>query len=163
MVNFGRFKISAAAQIAKSEYVGVAMSETCLPAEKITGATPKLFLDAGEAVLKEFNLKNSRCADLIALSPKQKLSIIEVKFSCHDFTGDHKWPEYIGFADYFYFAVAEDFPQEILPDERMCGIILSDGFDALIARPAPLRPLVNARRAHLIRQLAVTAMRRLEI
>ena len=139
------------------------MSETCLPAEKITKATAKLFLDAGEAVLKEFTLKNSRRADLIALSPKQKLSIIEVKFSRHDFTGDHKWPEYIGFADYFYFAVAEDFPQDILPDERMCGIILSDGFDALIARPAPLRPLVNARRAHLIRQLAVTAMRRLEI
>ena len=163
MVNFVRFKISAAAQIAKSEYVGDAMSETCLPAEKITGATPKLFLDAGEPVLKEFNLKNRRCADLIALSPKQKLSIIEVKFSRHDFTGDHKWPEYIGFADYFYFAVAEDFPQDILPDERMCGIILSDGFDALIARLAPLRPLVNARRAHLIRQLAVMEMRRLEI
>jgi hypothetical protein len=96
VVNFVRFKISAAAPIAKSEYVEDAMSETCLPAEKITGATPKLFLDAGEAVLKEFNLKNSRCADLIA-------------------------------------------------------------------RPAPLRPLANARRAHLIRQLAVTAMRRLEI
>jgi hypothetical protein len=139
------------------------MSETCLPTEKITKATAKLFLDAGEAVLKEFTLKNSRRADLIALSPKQKLSIIEVKSSRRDFTSDHKWPEYIGFADYFYFAVAEDFPQDILPDERMCGIILSDGFDALIARLAPLRPLVNARRAHLIRQLAVTAMRQLEI
>ena len=139
------------------------MSETCLPAEKITKAKEKLFLDAGEAVSKEFTLKNSRRANLIALSPKQKLSIIEVKSSRRDFTSDHKWPEYIGFADYFYFAVAEDFPQEILPDERMCGIILSDGFDALIARPAPLCPLVNVRRAHLIRQLAVTAMRRLEI
>jgi hypothetical protein len=139
------------------------MSETCLPTEKITKATAKLFLDAGEAVLKEFTLKNSRRADLIALSPKQKLSIIEVKSSRRDFTSDHKWPEYIGFADYFYFAVAEDFPQEILPDERMCGIILSDGFDALITWPAPFSPLASARRAHLIRQLAVTAMRRLEI
>jgi hypothetical protein len=139
------------------------MSETCLPTEKITKATAKLFLDAGEAVLKEFTLKNSRRADLIALSPKQKLSIIEVKSSRRDFTSDHKWPEYIGFADYFYFAVAEDFPQEILPDEGMCGIILSDGFDALITRQAPFRPLASARRAHLIRQLAVTAMRRLEI
>ena len=139
------------------------MSETCLPTEKITKATAKLFLDAGEAVLKEFTLKNSHRADLIALSPKQKLSIIEVKSSRRDFTSDHKWPEYIGFADCFYFAVAEDFPQEILPDEGMCGIILSDGFDALSTRPAPFRPLANARRAHLIRQLAVTAMRRLEI
>lgn len=139
------------------------MSEACLPAEKITRATAKLFLNAGEAVLKEFSLKNSRRADLIALSPKQKLSIIEVKSSHRDFTSDNKWPEYIGFADYFYFAVAEDFPQDILPDETMCGIILSDGFDALITRPAPHRPLASARRAHLIRQLAVTAMRRLEI
>lgn len=131
--------------------------------KKLPKPRQKLFLDAGEAVLKEFTLKNSRRADLIALSPKQKLSIIEVKSSRRDFTSDHKWPEYIGFADYFYFAVAEDFPQEILPDEGMCGIILSDGFDALITRPAPFRPLASARRAHLIRQLAVTAMRRLEI
>ena len=139
------------------------MSEACLPAEKITRATANLFLNAGEAVLKEFSLKNSRRADLIALSPKQKLSIIEVKSSRRDFTSDNKWPEYIGFADYFYFAVAEDFPEDLLPDETMCGIILSDGFDALITRPAPHRPLASARRAHLIRQLAVNAMRRLEI
>ena len=86
-----------------------------------------------------------------------------MKSSLCDFTSDHKWPEYIGFSDYFYFAVAEDLPQEILPDESMCGIILSDGFDALIAQPALFCPLASARRAHLIRQLAVTAMRRLEI
>ncbi len=139
------------------------MSENCLPAEKITRASANLFLDAGEAVLKEFTLKNSRRADLIVLSPKQKLSIIEIKSSRSDFTRDRKWPEYIAFADYFYFAVDENFPQEILPSENMCGIIVSDGFDALITRPAPFRPLSSARRAHLIRQLAVTAMRRLKI
>jgi hypothetical protein len=131
--------------------------------KKLPEPRQNYFWMQGKRFLKEFTLKNSRRDDLIALSPKQKLSIIEVKFSRRDFTGDHKWPEYIGFADYFYFAVAEDFPQDILPDERMCGIILSDGFDALITRPAPLRPLANGRRAHLIRQLAVTAMRRLEI
>lgn len=139
------------------------MPDDALITQKITKATAKLFWDAGEAVLKEFTLKNSRRADLVALSPSQKLSIIEVKSSRWDFTSDHKWPEYIEFADYFYFAVAEDFPIEILPDEATCGIILSDGFDSFITRPAPLRPLAGARRSHLIRQLAVTAMNRIEI
>lgn len=139
------------------------MPDDALITQKITKATAKLFWDAGEAVLKEFTLKNSRRADLVALSPSQKLSIIEVKSSRRDFASDHKWPEYIEFADYFYFAVAEDFPVEILPDEATCGIILSDGFDSLITRPAPLRPLAGARRAHLIRQLAITAMNRIEI
>ena len=132
-------------------------------AEKITRATAKLFIDAGEAVLKEFTLKDNRRADLIALGQRQKISIIEVKSSRQDFLSDKKWPEYIEFADYFYFAVAEDFPMEILPDAEQCGIILSDGFDSLITRPAPLRPLAGARRAHLIRKLAVTAMGRIEI
>ena len=139
------------------------MSDDALITQKITKATAKLFLDAGEAVLKVFTLKNSRRADLVALSPSRKLSIIEVKSSRRDFISDQKWPEYIEFADYFYFAVAEGFPIEILPDEATCGIILSDGFDRFITRPAPLRPLAGARRAHLIRQLAVTAMNRIEI
>ena len=139
------------------------MPDDALNTQKITKATAKLFWDAGEAVLKEFTLKNSRRADLVAFSPLQKLSIIEVKSSRRDFISDQKWPEYIEFADYFYFAVAEDFPIEILPDEATCGIILSDGFDSFITRPAPLRPLAGARRAHLIRQLAVTAMSRIEI
>ena len=99
----------------------------------------------------------------MVLSLKRKLYIIELKSSRRDFTSDHKWPEYIAFADYFYFAVAEDFPQEILLNESMCGIILSDGFDALITWPARFRSLASARRAHLIWQLAVTAMRQLEI
>ena len=131
--------------------------------KKLPELRQNYFWMQGKRFLKEFTLKNSRRDDLIALSPKQKLFIIEVKLSRRDFTGDDKWPEYIGFTDYFYFAVAEDFPQDILPDERMCGMILSDGFDAPITRPAPLRPLANARRAHLIRQLAVKAMRQLEI
>lgn len=131
--------------------------------QKVTKATAKLFFDAGEAVLKEFTLKNKRRADLIALSRAQRLSIIEIKSSRLDFTSDQKWPEYIGFADYFYFAVPEDFPIDILPDERSCGLILSDGFDSFIIRPAPYRPLAPARRAHIIRQLAFTAMNRIEI
>ena len=139
------------------------MAAEKIVAEKITRATAKLFIDAGEAALKEFTLKNNRRADLITLGPAQKISIIEVKSSRQDFLSDKKWPEYIEFADYFYFAVAEDFPIEILPDAEQCGIILSDGFDSLIIRPAPLRPLVGARRSHLIRTLAVTAMRRIEI
>ena len=44
------------------------MYEICLPGEKITRAIAKLFLDLGEAVLKEFILKNSCRAELILVS-----------------------------------------------------------------------------------------------
>ena len=52
------------------------MPDKKIAAEKITRATAKLFIDAGEAALKEFTLKNNRRADLITLGTTQKISII---------------------------------------------------------------------------------------
>ena len=60
------------------------MATEKIVAEKITRATAKLFIDAGEAALKEFTLKNNCRADLITLT-NSKISIIEVKSSRQDF------------------------------------------------------------------------------
>jgi hypothetical protein len=85
-----------------------------------------------------------------------------VKSSRQDFLSDRKWHEYPEWADKFYFAVADDFPRDILPGEAQCGIIITDGFDCLEVQAAPVSRLAAQRRNHLIRRLAHVAMRRLE-
>ena len=44
-----------------------------------------------------------------------------------------------------------------------CGIIVADGYDAEIVRPAPLHPLAAARRKCETERLARTALRRLTV
>ena len=137
------------------------MDTSSLTAARITAATARLFYQMGDATLSEFTLKTGRRVDLIALSRDQHISVIEVKSSVADFTSDKKWPDYLDWADRFYFAVAEDFPLDRLPDEAVCGVIITDGFDAHILREAPERRLAGQRRAHLIPRLAYAAMMRL--
>lgn len=137
------------------------MNTPSLTASKITAATASLFHQMGDATLSEFTLKTGRRVDLIALSRDQHISVIEVKSSLADFTSDKKWPDYLDWADRFYFAVADDFPRDRLPDETVCGLIITDGFDAHILRESPVRKLAVQRRSHLIRRLAFAAMMRL--
>ena len=85
------------------------MNTPSLTASKITAATASLFHQMGDATLSEFTLKTGRRVDLIALSRDQHISVIEVKSSLADFTSDKKWPDYLDWADRFYFAVADDF------------------------------------------------------
>ena len=132
-----------------------------ITAAKIAAATARLFHQMGDASLSEFTLKSGRRVDLITLSRDQHICVIEVKSSLADFTSDKKWPEYLEWADRFYFAVADDFPLDRLPDETVCGLIITDGFDAHILREAPIRRLAGQRRSHLIRRLAYAAMMRL--
>lgn len=134
-----------------------------ITAERLRKATAKLFFDAGEACLREFTLKSGHRVDLICLSRAQQITIIEIKSSRQDFISDRKWHNYLEWADHFYFAVSAHFPVELLPEASQCGIIISDGFDGHILRPAPQTPLAPARRAHLIRRLAFQAMNRTEI
>ena len=64
-----------------------------------------------------------------------------------DFKTDGKWPEYLPYCDAFAFAVAPEFPREILPQEP--GLIVADGFGGAILREAPVSPLAGARRKAL--------------
>ena len=129
---------------------------------RITGAIARMFIERGDACLREFTLKSGRRVDVIAVDSRGMITIVEVKSSRQDFTSDRKWHEYLEWADHFYFAVDEDFPREILPEGDTCGIIITDGFDCLEWRAAPHRKLAAQRRNHLIRRLAHVAMRRLE-
>ncbi|MGB0750209.1 MAG: MmcB family DNA repair protein, partial [Magnetospiraceae bacterium] len=72
---------------------------------------------------------------------------------------DHKWPAYTDWCDRFYFCVDPDFPQDLLPADQ--GLIISDGFDADIIRPAREHPLHASRRKALILRFARKAAQRL--
>ncbi len=113
----------------------------------VTRGVARFLTALGYAPLTEVTLPNGRRADLMALGPRGEILIVEVKSGVEDFRVDVKWPEYLPYCDAFAFAVAPEFPREILPDEP--GLIVADGFGGAILREAPVVPLVGARRKAL--------------
>ncbi len=113
----------------------------------VTRGAARLLVDLGYAPLAEVTLPNGRRADLMAVSRKGELAIIEVKSGVEDYRVDRKWHEYLPYCDRFAFAVAPEFPQHILPEEP--GLIVCDGFGGAVLREAPATPLAPARRKAL--------------
>jgi hypothetical protein len=113
----------------------------------VTRGAARLLADMGYAPLLEVCLPNGRRADVMALGRKGDIIIVEVKSGVDDYRVDRKWPEYAPFCDAFYFAVAPEFPEGILPDEP--GLIVADGFGGADDRPAPPAALAPARRKAL--------------
>ena len=97
--------------------------------------------------------------DVIGLDGRGRFAIVEVKSSLADFRADEKWPEYLAFCDWFYFAVAPDFPRDSLPDET--GIIIADRFGGEIARTSPDTPMATQARHRQTLLFAHTASARL--
>ena len=94
----------------------------------------------------------------MALGPKGDLVIVEVKSGPQDYLADRKWGEYLPYCDAFYFAVAPEFPRQLLPEEP--GLIVADGFGGAVLRDAPAIPLAPARRKALTLAFArLAAMR----
>jgi len=113
----------------------------------VTRGAARLLADMGYAPLLEVCLPNGRRADVMALGRKGDIVICEVKSGIDDYRVDRKWPEYAPFCDAFFFAVAPEFPQDILPDEP--GLIVADGFGGAVVRDAPVLSLAPARRKAL--------------
>ncbi|RZJ97690.1 MAG: DNA repair protein MmcB-related protein [Brevundimonas sp.] len=113
----------------------------------VTRGAARLMLDLGYAPLLEVGLPNGRRADVMALGPRGDIAIVEVKSGIEDYRVDRKWHEYAPFCDAFYFAVAPEFPDGVLPDEP--GLIVADGFGGAVVREAPSAPLAPARRKAL--------------
>lgn len=113
----------------------------------VTRGAARVMLDLGYAPLLEVGLPNGRRADVMALGPRGDIIIVEVKSGLEDYRVDRKWHEYGPFCDAFYFAVAPEFPDGVLPDEP--GLIVADGFGGAVVRPAPSSPLAPARRKAL--------------
>ena len=113
----------------------------------VTRGAARLLSALGYAPLAEVTLPNGRRADLMALGPRGEIFIVEVKSGLEDFRVDVKWPEYRPYCDAFAFAVAPEFPRELLPEEP--GLIVADGFGGAILREAPVTALAGARRKAL--------------
>jgi len=113
----------------------------------VTRGAGRLLRHMGYAPLLEVGLPNGRRADVMALGRRGDIIICEVKSGIEDYRVDRKWGEYAPFCDAFFFAVAPEFPDGILPDEP--GLIVADGFGGAVVRDAPTTPLAPARRKAL--------------
>jgi hypothetical protein len=129
-------------------------------AADIVRGTMRLLLELDLASLPEFTLATGRRVDLMALGRDGRLVAIEVKSCRVDFLTDRKWRDYLGFADQFYFAVAPDFPLDLLPADE--GLILADRYAASVVRPPRARTVAPGRRRSLQLRFARTAALRLQ-
>jgi hypothetical protein len=109
----------------------------------------------------EVTLASGRRADILAVSERGEIWIVEIKSSIEDFRSDQKWPEYRDYCDRFFFAVEPAFPRDVLPDGA--GLILADRFGGEVVRSAPSHKLAPGRRKVVITQIARTAALRLQL
>lgn len=106
----------------------------------------------GYASLVEFPLANGRRADVLALGKAGDLVIVEIKSSVADFRADRKWTAYRDFSDRLYFAVPNDFPRALIPEE--CGLMVADSFGAAFLRDGAMAKLDAGRRRALTMRFA---------
>lgn len=113
----------------------------------VTKGAARLIGSLGLAPLLEVVLPNGRRADIMAVGPRGQIAIVEVKSGIEDFRTDRKWGDYLPFCDIFYFAVAPEFPIDVLPHEP--GLIIADAFGGAVVREPPQSLLSGARRKAL--------------
>ena len=135
-----------------------------LVAADVARGIKRLFARNDIWCVEEMALKNARRADLMGIDARGQIVIVEIKVSRSDLLGDSKWPDYLDFCDRYFWGVPPELDRGPLETEgfqpESCGVIVADGYDGEILRPAPLVPLAAARRKALMEQLARVAMRR---
>ena len=133
-------------------------------AQAVARGISRLFARNDVWCMAEMPLRSSRRADLMGIDAKGHLVIVEIKVSRADLLGDSKWTDYLDHCDRFYWGLAAGLDRAcmetaaFLPER--CGLIVADGYDAEIIRPAPLVPLAAARRKAEVERLARASLRR---
>jgi hypothetical protein len=115
----------------------------------------------GFVAVAELALPSGRRADLAALGPRGEIWIVEIKSSVVDFQVDRKWPDYRTHCDRLFFAVAPDFPAEILPEDA--GLLVADAYGGAVLRVAPEHRLAAPARKTMTFLIARTAAARLHL
>jgi hypothetical protein len=114
--------------------------------------------------LSEMPLRSNRRADLMGIDAKGHVVIVEIKVAKADLMGDAKWPDYLDHCDRFYWGLAAHLDRTCMESAAFqperCGLIVADGYDAEILRPAATVPLNAARRKVEVERLARAALRR---
>ena len=140
------------------------LAAPALSAGEVARGIGRLFARNDIWCLSEVPLKNGRRADLMGIDAKGLVVIVEIKVARADLLGDAKWPDYLDYCDRFYWGLPPALDRAPLESEAFrpdsCGVIVADGYDAEILRPATLDPLAAARRKAQVEHLARIAMRR---
>jgi len=97
-------------------------------------------------------LPDGHRADLMGISARGQILIVEVKVSAADLRGDRKWPAYGDWCDGFAWAVPEALAP-LMADpafaSEVAGLIVADAHEAAMLRAPVSRPLAPARRKAL--------------
>jgi hypothetical protein len=128
--------------------------------QAVTRGAMRCLRALGYSVLSEVILASGRRADVLALSPSGRIVIVEVKSSIEDWRADAKWSGYAAFCDGLAFAVAPDFPTDVIPDE--VGLIVADAYGGAVIREPAEVPLPPARRRAILMRFAALAADRLQ-
>jgi len=131
-------------------------SETALA---IARGARRLLRALGYSTLTELPLGDGRRADIVAVGADGAILIVEIKSSIADFRADRKWRDYAAHCDRLYFAISDDTPVDIMPEEA--GLILADRFGAAILREPEPRVLAPATRRAVLLRFACAAADRL--
>jgi hypothetical protein len=133
-------------------------------AQAVARGICRLFARNDIFCLAEMPLRSNRRADLMGIDAKGHLVIVEIKVSRADLLGDGKWTDYLDHCDRFYWGLAPHLDRACLEEPAFlperCGLIVADGYDAEILRPAATVPLAAARRKAETERLARAALRR---
>jgi hypothetical protein len=140
------------------------LAETLVAADVARGVS-RLFIRQDWLAIAEAPLPNGRRADLMALSPKGEIMIVEIKVSKADLLGDGKWRDYRDYCDRYYWAVPRGFDLELMERPQLepgeTGLIIADRYDAAFLREPVVRPVAAARRKVEVLRFARRAARRL--
>jgi hypothetical protein len=136
-----------------------------MTAADVARGVSRLLLRHDYVALCEVPLANGRRADLMAVCPRGRILIVEIKVSRADLFGDGKWRDYLDYCDRFFWAVPQGFDcspfetESFVPD--LAGLIIADRYDAAIAREAAESAVPAPRRKAATLDFARRAARRL--
>lgn len=130
--------------------------------DQLARGVARLLAAMGHAALTEFVPTAGLRVDVISITPKGEIWVVECKSCRADYVADRKWQGYLDFCDRFFWAVDAGFPEEMLPDGT--GLIRADPWGGELIRMAPEERLPGARRTRLMRDIArVSTMRLLAL
>ena len=130
------------------------------PGQLIARGVCRLLKGHNFAPLEEFVPERGKRVDVMGLGPKGEIWVVECKSSRADFLSDGKWQGYLEWCDRFFWAVDQDFPVELLPEDS--GLIIADAYGGEILRMPEENKLAAARRKAITAKLARDAAWRLQ-
>ena len=142
-----------------------ALLPSAMTASDVMRGVSRLLLRHDYVALSEVPLANGRRADVMAICPKGRIVIVEIKVSRADLLGDAKWRDYLDYCDRFFWAVPQGFDCAPFETEafapEFAGLIIADRYDAAIAREACENGVPSPRRRSATLDFARRAARRL--